>query len=176
MIYHRAILVAFLCFATSSASGKTMTDVLRDVQWRTDTSVMLASVYPGPIEGFSNPLRKNEPVVRMVLQEASGEPFTGMVAVAAVAMDRVTDQSWPSTIQEVIYQPAQFTGMNFPIKDYPLKDIKLARVAVLFAQRGQRPCGAAYWYHATWMVKTPAWAGKLRRLCIIGQHVFYGFR
>lgn len=178
MTYRDAILGAFLCFVTFSASAETMEDVLRDVQWRADTSTMLAEVFaePGPGEDFIRPLSRDEPVVRMVLQEANGEPLNGMVAVAAVALDRTAAPNWPSTMHEVIYQPGQFTGMSLPIKAYPLRDIRHARVAVHMAQRGQRPCGLAYWYHATWMAKPPAWAARLRRLCVIGQHAFYGFR
>ena len=176
MTYRSAILVAFLCFATSSATAETMEDVLRDVQWRADTSAMLATAFTAPGEDFIRPLSRDEPLVRMVLQEANGEPLLGMVSVAAVAIDRAASPGWPATVREVVYQPNQFTGMMISIKKYPLRDIRHARVAVHFAQRGQRPCGAAYWYHATWMAKPPTWAGRLRRLCVIGQHVFYGFR
>jgi len=105
MTYRSAILSAFLCFATSSALAGTMEDVLRDIQWRADTSAMLASIATAPGEDFIRPLSRDEPVVRMVLQEANGEPLDGMIAVAAVAFDRVAAQGWPSTVREVIYQP-----------------------------------------------------------------------
>lgn len=51
--------------------------------------------------------------------EAVGECYEGQVAVGAVVMNRVADPRFPSTIQEVIYQPGQFT---------PVKSGKVERV------------------------------------------------
>ncbi len=179
MTYRHAILGALLCLAPNAAPAATMEDVLRDVQWRTDTSTMLASVFaPTESDGPIRPLSRDEPLVRMVLQEANGEPLTGMVAVAAVAIDRAAHSRWPSTVRMVVYQPGQFNGMELRIKKYSLRAIRHARVAVHMAQRGTRPCGASYWYHATWMAPYPAWAAspKVKVSCIIGDHIFYSFR
>ncbi len=120
------------------------------------------------------PLTRAEPVVRMVLQEANGEPHLGMVAVAAVALDRVTHQAWPNTTRAVIYQPWQFTGMSLRLRDYSRAEIRRARAAVGDAVGGRRPCGVAYWYHTTWIAQAPAWVARVRPLCVIGLHSFYG--
>ena len=66
-------------------------------------------LFPGIAWGGEfKPLSRDEPIVRMVLQEAANEPFAGMVAVAGVALDRVADRRWPSTTRKVVYQPPYF--------------------------------------------------------------------
>ncbi len=173
MTYRAAILGIFLSFVTTLVPGfpalaATMDDVLRDVQWRTDTSVMLASVFAPALK----------PLVFMLLQEANGEPYDGMVAVAGVALDRAEHRQWPDSLDEVLYQPSQFTGMWFDPKAYTPSQIDNAQGAALLALGGLRPCGLVYWYHATWMATYPAWAAspKVKISCIIGDHIFYSFR
>lgn len=119
-------------------------------------------------------LTRDEPIVRMVLQETNGEPFMGMVAVAAVALDRVVDSRWPDTDHGVIYQRHQFTSMTQRLRRYTNAQISMARRAVADARAGMRPCGVAYWYHATWMPQRPRWAVSATHQCIIGNHAFYG--
>ena len=172
MTYRAAILGAILCLLTLSAPGfsapaATMEDVLRDVQWRTDTSAMLASVFAPALE----------PLVFMLLQEANGEPYDGMVAVAGVALDRAEHGQWPNSLDEVLYQPRQFTGMQFDPKAYTPSQIDKAQGAALLARVGLRPCGPVYWYHATWMATYPAWTAspKVKVSCTIGDHIFYSF-
>ena len=43
-------------------------------------------VLSNPAWGEFKPLTREEPIVRMVLQEAANEPFAGMVAVAGVTV------------------------------------------------------------------------------------------
>lgn len=119
------------------------------------------------------PLTRAEPVVRMVLQEAANEPYVGMVAIAAVALDRVADQRWPGTAKAVIYQRAQFTSMTLQLRRYSRRQIRQARAAVVHARAGWRPCGAGVlWYYAAWS-KAPAWASRLAFRCALGDHLFY---
>lgn len=137
------------------------------------SAIILASCgTPAYAEEFT-PLTRDEPVVRMVLQEAANEPFAGMVAVAGVAIDRALDRRWPSTIREVIYQHAQFSGMLLKIRIYSPEQITRARQATNIAAIGFRPCGRVLWYHADWML--PNWAnGRIKMRCQIGDHIFYG--
>ena len=124
------------------------------------------------------PLSRAEPVVRMVLQEAAHEPLIGMVAVAGVALDRVEDRRWPDTPSGVVYQgnrsrrTAQFTGMSIELRDYSEQQITRARLAVVSAEGGIRPCGRVLYYH-TRSVK-PGWDyTKIEIACTLGNHVFY---
>ena len=50
-------------------------------------------------------------LARCIYGEARGEPYTGMVAVAAVVLNRVRSSSFPNTIAGVIYQPLAFTSV-----------------------------------------------------------------
>ena len=128
---------------------------------------------PRPAYGANfDPLTRDEPIVRMVLQEAIHEPFAGLVAVAGVAFDRMEDRRWPSTDRKVVYQRAQFTGMGIRLRRYSQEQITRARRAVAGASFGFRPCGTVLWYH-THKVK-PSWRKRYQLVCRLGTHLFYG--
>ena len=124
------------------------------------------------------PLTREEPVVRMVLQEANTESLAGKVVVAGVALDRAADRRWPSTPRDVVYQgnhstrTAQFTGMAISLRRYTDKDIDMARLAVELARTGTRPCGTVLWYHTDY-IKLPHWTKAMTERCRIGAHIFY---
>ena len=135
--------------------------------------VVVASLFPSVVWGDDfRPLTRDEPIVRMVLQAAANEPVAGMVAIAGVARDRVADSRWPSTKRGVVYQPAQFTGMDIPLRKYSKAQIITARLAVQQAREGVRPCGIVLWYHATYV--SPSWRQELTLKCQLGIHLFYG--
>lgn len=125
------------------------------------------------------PLTRDEPVVRMVLQEANTESLAGKVAVAGVALDRAADRRWPSMPRDVVYQgnhstrTAQFTGMAISLRRYTDEDIELARLAVELARSGTRPCGIVLWYHTDY-IEPPHWTKAMQEHCRIGAHIFYG--
>jgi len=48
----------------------------------------------------------------LVYGEARGEPYNGMVAVAATVMNRVADSRFPNTISGVIYQSGAYTCVD----------------------------------------------------------------
>lgn len=126
-----------------------------------------------PAAAQDAPLTRAEPIVRMVLQEAGGEPYAGMVAVAAVALDRMEDRRWPSTAHGVVYQPAQFSAMSLRMRRYNKREVRQARAAVAHARAGWRPCGpGVFWYYAAWS-KPPYWAKSYRFKCAIGDHLFF---
>lgn len=112
-----------------------------------------------------------EPLVTMILQEAANEPFEGLVGVAGVALDRVKDRRWPSTLRRVIYQRHQFVGMSMPIPRYFNIQVRRARAAAMAARKGARPCGKVLWYH-TIHIK-PGWSRRLTVRCRLGLHIFY---
>lgn len=113
-------------------------------------------------------------LVQMVLQEAALEPISGQMAIAGVALDRVTDPRWPDTLAAVLYQPKQFTGLWVPQRKWSKKQIERARLAVWAARVGARPCGYdLFWYHATYIKKPSHWPAMEVR-CTLGLHVFYG--
>lgn len=120
----------------------------------------------------SEHLTSDKVLLRAVLQEAEGEPFDGMVAVAGVALDRAADRRWPGNPRAVLLQPAQFEGMSAPLRDHSPRARTLAEQAVVQALSGSRPCGTVLYFHAEWM--TPNWDfEKIKQVCQIGGHVFY---
>lgn len=48
----------------------------------------------------------------LVYGEARGEPYNGMVAVAATVMNRVSDSRFPNSISGVIYQSGAYTCVS----------------------------------------------------------------
>lgn len=132
---------------------------------------MMSMVSPAWGDDFA-PLTREEPIVRMVLQEAANEPLAGLVAIAGVALDRMVDRRWPSSEHAVVYQPAQFTGMGIKLRKYSEAQITRARHAVAEAILGVRPCGTVLWYHTDEV--TPKWRTRLTVKCQLGAHIFYG--
>ncbi|KAA0549983.1 cell wall hydrolase [Bacillus sp. BGMRC 2118] len=47
-------------------------------------------------------------LARLVHAEAEGEPYAGKVAVAEVVLNRVEDEQFPDTVEEVIYEKNAF--------------------------------------------------------------------
>lgn len=45
----------------------------------------------------------------IIFCEAGNQPYEGQVAVGAVVMNRVKNEQFPNTVEEVIYQSGQFT-------------------------------------------------------------------
>lgn len=132
----------------------------------------LVTVFSGPAEVGFTPITRAETIVRLILQEAANEPFAGMVAVAGVVYDRMSDRRWPSSAQGVAYQPHQFPGMDIPLRRYSQTQVTRARMAATEAYSGTRPCGVVYWYHTTGV--TPSWRKRLALPCPLGAHFFYG--
>ncbi len=124
------------------------------------------------------PLEIVNPLVMMVLQEANGQPFQGMVAVAAVALDRVKDPRWPDNLMDVLYQDKQFSGLAPHIRrgDFTEAEIRKAILATFAARTSSRPCGfEVFWYHADY-IDMPYWARdqlQMTPACHIGSHIFY---
>ncbi len=127
-------------------------------------------IFPAAAHEFQ-PLTRAEPVVRLVLQEANGEPFRGMITVAGTVFDRAADRRWPNTVRDVVYQPHQYEGMARMLRNYTQSEITKARAAVVWAKRGWRPCGRVLWFHNFTVL--PVWTKSLHISCIIHNHIFY---
>ncbi len=136
-------------------------------------SLLLLVSGPHLAEARNHPLTRAEPIVRMVLQEVNNEIFTGMVTVAGVAFDRMSDPRWPFTAHGVVYQPYQFSGMSLRLGTYTVEQISTARRAVRLARLGSRPCGPSiFWYHTLQIY--PVWAKQVVERCRVVNHIFYG--
>ena len=110
-----------------------------------------------------------ELMARIVYGESRGEPFEGQVAVAAVVLNRLFSDEFPSTIEGVIYQNLAFTAVADG--QYNLTPNAQAYQAVRIALEGYDPTYGAtyYWNPAT---ATSQWVWSREITLKIGKHVF----
>jgi spore cortex-lytic enzyme len=108
-------------------------------------------------------------LARCVYAEARGEPYTGMVAVAAVVLNRVKHPDFPNSIAGVIYQPWAFTCVNDG--QINLSPNSTALKAARDALNGWDPTnGCIYYYNPS--TTTNSWIWSRPILLVIGKHNF----
>jgi spore germination cell wall hydrolase CwlJ-like protein len=108
--------------------------------------------------------------------EARGESIEGQLAVAEVVLNRTRSGRYPTTICEVVRQPAQFSFVRRgvipradPNCDHWRRAIAIARIAESRAARLLPE--NVLWYHANYVA--PSWGRRLARNRQIGAHIFY---
>lgn len=108
-------------------------------------------------------------LARAVHGEARGEPYVGMVAVAAVVINRTKSPEFPNTIAGVIYQPGAFTAVSDgQINLVPDEEsLRAARDAI----NGWDPTGNALYYYNP-SKTTNAWIWSRPVHITIGKHHF----
>lgn len=108
-------------------------------------------------------------LARLIYAEARGEPYKGKVAVAAVALNRVSSASFPNTLSGVIYQSGAFSSVsNGSINNTP--DSECIRAA-LDALNGWDPSGGClYFYNAK--TAEDKWIFSRTVQTVIGNHSF----
>lgn len=105
----------------------------------------------------------------LVYGEARGEPYEGMVAVAASVMNRVADSRFPNSISGVIYQSGAYTcvadgQINLGYDDNSKK-------AAQDAINGWDPTsGCVYYFNPD--TATSAWIWSRPQVLTIGKHIF----
>ena len=108
-----------------------------------------------------------------VYHEARGEPRSGQIAVAEVAMNRVASPRFPDTVCQVIHQEAAFSWTLGNVRKPSGRAWQQAlEVATSVYEGEQSPVvpGALH-YHARGI--EPAWASANPPIKTIGQHIFY---
>lgn len=124
----------------------------------------------------SVPTPERECLAGAVYFEAQGEPIQGQLAVAEVVLNRAASGEYPSSICEVVTQPAQFSFIRegqFPAID---KGSDAWRKAVAVAHIAAENLAGTLssdvlWYHADYVA--PSWGRRLDRVTQIGAHIFY---
>lgn len=105
----------------------------------------------------------------LVYGEARGEPYVGMVAVAASVMNRVSDSRFPNSISGVIYQSGAYTcvadgQINLGFDDNSKK-------AAQDAINGWDPTsGCIYYFNPD--TATSSWIWSRPQVMTIGKHIF----
>ncbi|MGB8451175.1 MAG: LysM peptidoglycan-binding domain-containing protein [Anaerocolumna sp.] len=87
-------------------------------------------------------------LARLITAEATGQPYDAMVGVGAVAVNRVQNPEWPSTITKVINQVAGGYYQFTPVKNGYIKKpaSKTALKAAKAALNGSDPSNGAMFY------------------------------
>ena len=126
--------------------------------------------------GLSTDDRQQDCLANAVYFEARGEPIEGQLAVAEVVLNRAESGRYPSTICDVVTQPAQFSFVRDGIIPSADRNCEAWRRAVAIARIAEN--GATrllprdvLWYHADYV--SPSWGHRLARNTKIGLHIFY---
>ncbi|SFL71639.1 N-acetylmuramoyl-L-alanine amidase [Gracilibacillus orientalis] len=116
-----------------------------------------------------NQIDNVEMMARVVHGEARGESYEGMVAVAAVILNRKASIEFPNTIQRVIFQQNAFTAVQDD--QYYLVPNTDAYHAVIDALDGYDPTnGTTYYYNPE--KATDEWIFTRETVTQIGNHIF----
>jgi N-acetylmuramoyl-L-alanine amidase len=108
-------------------------------------------------------------LARLVYGEARGEKYKGMVAVAAVVLNRVKSSQFPGTIAKVIYQRGAFSVVDDG--QINLSPNQQSLDAARDAMNGWDPSGGALFYYAPKKTNNQ-WIRQREVILTIGEHVF----
>ena len=110
-----------------------------------------------------------ELLARLIHGEARGEPYVGMVAVGAVALNRVRSSKFPNTLAGVIYQAGAFDAVGDG--QINLTPNEQSRRAARDAMNGWDPTGGClYYYNPATSTSSWIWSREVR--LSIGRHNF----
>lgn len=106
---------------------------------------------------------------KLVNAEARGEPYKGMVAVAASVLNRVANSKFPNTIAGVIYQSGAYTCVSDG--QINLTPDAQAKKAAQDAINGWDPTsGCIYYFNPN--TATSSWIWSRPQVMTIGKHIF----
>jgi len=109
-------------------------------------------------------------LARVVAAEARGEPYTGMVAVAAVILNRIESSQFPNTLSGVVFQPHAFESVSNGLV-WRRQPNKMEIAAARDAMNGVDPTyGALFFWNPSKPVSSWIWSRKITLK--IGEHVF----
>ncbi|MDK2820657.1 MAG: N-acetylmuramoyl-L-alanine amidase [Clostridia bacterium] len=109
-------------------------------------------------------------LAHLVYGEGRGEPYTGQVAIAAVALNRTRDSRFPYTLEGVIYEIDAFTSVSDG--QFYLTPNATAYKAAREALQGYDPSGGALYFWNPAEVPANSWVWTRPIITTIGNHVF----
>jgi spore germination cell wall hydrolase CwlJ-like protein len=126
--------------------------------------------------------REERCLAEAVYFEARSEPEDGQAAVAQVVLNRVKSGLYPPSVCGVVYQnrnrkfACQFSfacegkALRVTEPDAWQTAVRIAR-QVTFGETYNSEVGGATHYHANYV--RPFWAKRLKKMDVIGRHIFY---
>jgi spore germination cell wall hydrolase CwlJ-like protein len=127
-------------------------------------------------EADSAPDGEEDCLAKAVYFESRGEPIEGQLAVAEVVLNRAASGRYPTSLCQVITQPAQFSFIRHGHFPTPDEGSQAWRKAVAIAKIARDRIVSnlpsdVLWYHAEYVA--PSWAKHLDKTAQIGLHIFY---
>ncbi len=108
-------------------------------------------------------------LAKIIHAEARGEEFEGKIAVGAVVLNRVEDEGFPNTIEDVILQPKQFSSVADG--QFSLEPDESCYNAAYYCILGEDPTnGCVFFYNPD--IATAGWSFKRETAIVIGRHRF----
>lgn len=107
---------------------------------------------------------------RLIMGEATGEPFTGQVGVGAVVINRTRDAAFPPTISEVVFEPDAFESVSTGLVWSRTPDDMQVRAAELALNGWDPTYGALFFWNPSKPVSPWIWSRSI--IVQIGNHVF----
>ena len=106
---------------------------------------------------------------KLVYAESRGEPYKGMVAVAATVLNRVSNSKFPNTIAGVIYQRGAYTCVSDGQINMTANE--QSKKAAQDAINGWDPTyGCIYYFNPN--TATSSWIWSRPQVITIGSHIF----
>lgn len=108
-------------------------------------------------------------LAQLIRAEAEAEPYTGMVAVGAVVLNRVRSSRFPNTLAGVVYQPGAFESVSNGRVNRAAAEVHVR--AARDALNGWDPTyGSLFFWNPAKPVSPWIWTRSIRLR--IGRHVF----
>lgn len=147
--------------------------ILFPIQLPLVTESAVFNTIPNPILAFGK--KDIDCLAHNIYHEARGESIKGQIAVAAVTINRLLTQGYPSSICKVVYQPYQFSWVKL-LRNHTPKNKSQYQIAQIIATeylqgRLKDPTFGSLFYHANYVL--PKWSKKLTHVVTIGNHKFY---
>lgn len=175
-----------LASATPAPADAAPVEVLASAILPKDTSAVPTSrPNYAALVGQDQSAREKHCLTEAIYFEARGESEEGQAAVAQVILNRVSSGLYPSSICGVVFQnrshyhACQFSfaceGRSLRITEADSwKTAERIADAVTAGKTYLADVGAATHYHADYV--RPYWARRLKRMDVIGHHIFYRLR
>lgn len=175
-----------LASTTPAPADATPIEVYADAGLPKDMSVVPADrPNYAALVGEDHAARENRCLAEAIYFEARSEPEEGQAAVAQVVLNRVASGLYPSTICGVVFQNRRHyhaCQFSFTCEGRSLRvtEPEAWRTAVRIAEEVSdgktyvADVGGATHYHADYV--RPTWARRLKKMDVIGHHIFYKLR
>lgn len=121
--------------------------------------------------------KQTDCLAKNIYFEARNQSFLGQRAVAWVTLNRVTNENYPKSVCEVVWQDGQFSWTEDGMSDKPKDKTSwmlaqfVAEVAIHTYGQIPDPTGGATMYHADYV--NPYWSSDFVETRVIDNHIFY---